>query len=70
MSRAKTAKLDWDHCLCHIRKDVSGTLTAFTEISWTTLLQAPAIRQDNTVAFLKVSDAQPTNLKGFYHRQC
>ena len=46
------AKIDSEHCLCHIRHDVTDPLTALTQTSRRTLQQAASTRLDNVFTVL------------------
>ena len=43
---------DWSKCLCHILEQQSGDLTAFSQTSWSTLVNAAEIRRDDVWDFL------------------
>ena len=66
---AKTSKLDWSSCLCHVR-DVSGPLTSFTERNWQTFCRAAEIHRDKTYIFLRVNGADAREPRGGLHREC
>ena len=70
MQRAKIAKIDSEHCLCHIRHDVTGPLTAFTQTSRRTLQHAASIRLDDVFTVLQNSCTDESKPIGAYHRQC
>ena len=64
---SKAPKLTLTSCLCHVRP-VAERLTPFSFQSWSTLLHAATIRQDDLFSFFRV--AHPSKPQGVYPRSC
>ena len=70
LQRVKIAKIDSEHCLCHIRHDITGPLTALTQTSWRTLQHAASIPLDDVFTVPQNSCTDESKPIGAYHRQC
>ena len=61
-------KPSWNRCLCHVKENVQGQLTAFTTKSWEKFESCSTRRRDEIWLIMK--DYWNEGPKGGYHRQC
>ena len=61
-------KPNWNRCLCHVKENVQGQLTAFTTKSWEKFESCSTRRRDEIWLIMK--DYWNEGPKGGYHRQC
>lgn len=61
-------KLNWNWCLCHVKRNVHGKLTSFTHKSWEKFKSCSNRRRD--LIWMIMKDYWNEGPKGGYHRQC
>ena len=61
-------KLNWNWCLCHVKRNVHGKLTSFTYKSWEKFKSCSNRRRD--LIWMIMKDYWNEGPKGGYHRQC
>ena len=61
-------KPNWNRCLCHVKENVQGQLTAFTSKSWEKFESCSTRRRDEIWLIMK--DYWNEGPKGGYYRQC
>ena len=60
--------INWTKCLCHIRSEVTGPLSTFTQKSCKTLKASADVRKD--FVYAAMADYWDEGPNGGYHRQC